>query len=376
MKKTITLTFAAALIALSSCSHEEKQIVDNEKPIAVTTNQPVTDFASGSSFSASGKLVAGNSANVSTRMMGYITSINTDVGRYVKKGQTLVNINNTDLKAKEGQVNAQISQAQANFNIAQKDYNRFKNLYDSQSASQKELDDMTARMEMARANLNAAQQMRNEIRSQYSYTNIAAPISGVVTQKYVNTGDMANPGMPLLTIEAQGTIQAQVLVSEAYINQIKSGMPVKVIQKSNGKELEGQVAEISLSAAQTGGQYVVKVNVQGKELLPGMYVNVIFPVEKVATQTASSTSVSVPNEALVHNGQLTGVYVISQSGTAVLRWIETGKEMGDQVEVLSGLNADEAYITSAQGKLYNGAKVVPSQTLRKGKDLESETKVK
>ena len=309
-------------------------------------------------------------------MMGYITSINTDVGRYVKKGQTLVNINNTDLKAKEGQVNAQISQAQANFNIAQKDYNRFKNLYDSQSASQKELDDMTARMEMARANLNAAQQMRNEIRSQYSYANIAAPISGVVTQKYVNTGDMANPGMPLLTIEAQGTIQAQVLVSEAYINQIKSGMPVKVIQKSNGKELEGQVAEISLSAAQTGGQYVVKVNVQGKELLPGMYVNVIFPVEKVATQTASSTSVSVPNEALVHNGQLTGVYVISQSGTAVLRWIETGKEMGDQVEVLSGLNADEAYITSAQGKLYNGAKVVPSQSLPKGKDLESETKVK
>lgn len=357
MKKIIYLTFIAALIALSSCSHEEKEIEDNETPIPVTTNQAVIDSVGGSAFSASGKLVAGNSANVSTRMMGYITSINTDVGRYVKKGQTLVNINNTDLKAKEGQINAQISQAQANYNIAKKDYNRFKNLFDSQSASQKELDDMTARMEMAKANLDAANQMKREIRSQYSYTNIAAPISGVVTQKYVNTGDMANPGMPLLTIEAQGRIQAQVLVSEAYINQIKSGMPVKVIQKSNGKELDGQVAEISLSAAQTGGQYVVKVNVQGKKLLPGMYVNVIFPVEKVVTQTASSESVFVPKEALVHNGQLTGVYVVSQSGTAILRWIETGKEMADQVEVLSGLNTDEAYITSAQGKLYNGVKV-------------------
>jgi len=200
MKHIIYTILATSLISLSSCSSNDKEIVDNETPIVVTTNKAIQDTISGGTFSASGKLVAGNTSNVSTRMMGYITKINANVGQYVRKGQTLVNINNTELKAKEGQVNAQISQAQANFNIAEKDYNRFKNLYESQSASQKELDDMTARMEMARANLNAAQQMRAEVRSQYGYTNIAAPISGVVTQKYVNEGDMANPGMPLLTI--------------------------------------------------------------------------------------------------------------------------------------------------------------------------------
>src|SRR5690606_8904689 len=198
MKHIIYTILATSLISLSSCSSNDKEIVDNETPIVVTTNKAIQDTISGGTFSASGKLVAGNTSNVSTRMMGYITKINANVGQYVRKGQTLVNINNTELKAKEGQVNAQISQAQANFNIAEKDYNRFKNLYESQSASQKELDDMTARMEMARANLNAAQQMRAEVRSQYGYTNIAAPISGVVTQKYVNEGDMANPGMPLL----------------------------------------------------------------------------------------------------------------------------------------------------------------------------------
>lgn len=357
MKNILYTMSAMVLISLSSCSHDEKEIVDNETPILVTTNKAVQDTLNGDTFSASGKLVAENTANVSTRMMGYITSIKTDVGRHVRKGQTLVNINNTDLKAKEGQINAQIAQAQANFNIAEKDYNRFKNLFENQSASQKELDDMTARMEMARANLNAAQQMKREIRSQYSYTNIVAPISGVVTQKYVNQGDMANPGMPLLTIEAQGSIQAQVLVSEAHINQIKSGMPVKVIKKSTGEELKGRVAEISLSAAQTGGQYMVKVNVQGKKLLPGMYVSVIFPVEKLVTVAVATETVFVPTSALVKNGQLTGIYTVSQSGTALLRWIETGKEMGDQIEVISGLNAEESYITSAQGKLYNGVKV-------------------
>lgn len=357
MKHIIYTILATSLITLSSCSSDDKQIVDNETPIIVTTSKTAQDTLSGGSFSASGKLVAGNTSNVSTRMMGYITKINANVGQQVRKGQTLVNINNTELKAKEGQVNAQIAQAQANFNMAQKDYNRFKNLYESQSASLKELDDMTARMEMAKANLNAAQQMRAEVRSQYGYTNIAAPISGIVTQKHVNEGDMANPGMPLLTIESQGRIQAEILVSEAYINQIKRGMAVKVIQKNTGEELEGNVGEISMSAAQTGGQYVVKVDVKGKDILPGMYVNVIFPLERVASQSISSESVFVPKEALVRNGQLTGIYTISQSGTAVLHWLETGKDMGDQIEILSGLNSEEAYITSAQGKLYNGVKV-------------------
>lgn len=359
MKYIFTILSITA-ITLSSCSKDEVKTADNSPAISVTVNKAAQDTMTGSSFSASGKLVAAKSANVSTRMMGYITRMNAEVGQFVRQGQTLVNINNTDIQAKEGQVSAQIAQAQAAYNSALKDYNRFKNLFESQSASQKELDDMTARMEMARANLNAAQQMKAEVRSQYGYTNITAPISGVITQKFASQGDMASPGMPLLTIESQGNIQAEVLVSEAYINQIKSGMPVNVIQKSNGNELKGTVGEISLSAAQTGGQYVVKINVSGKELLPGMYVNVIFPVERTA-ETATASSVTVPKEALVHQGQLTGIYTVSQSGTALLRWIQTGKEYGDQVEVLSGLNDKESYITSAQGKLYNGAKVIPSQ---------------
>jgi len=134
-------------------------------------------------------------------------------------------------------------------------------------------------------------------------------------------------------------------------------MSVKVIQKNTGEELEGTVDEISMSAVQTGGQYVVKIDVKGEDILPGMYVNVVFPVEKVADQSFDSESVFVPKDALVKNGQLTGIYTVSQSGTAVLRWVEIGKDLGDQVEVLSGLSNDEAYITSANGKLYNGVKV-------------------
>lgn len=350
--------FLSAIAVLASCSSDKNEIKDNAKPIEVKLSNSATTDALGYA-GASGKLVAKNSVNVSTRMMGYITSLRADVGDFVSAGQGLVSINNTDIQAKGGQANAQIAQAQANFNIAQKDFQRFQNLYNNQSASQKELDDMRARYEMAKANLDGARMMKNEVNSQYRYTNITAPISGVITAKYANQGDLANPGMPILTIESSGNLQAQVLVSEQDITLIKSGMPVKVLMKSTNNEVTGTVAEISRSATNTGGQYLVKINVpQSRDYLPGMFVNVVFPFKRSGSVNQDfQESVTVPKSALVENGQLTGIYTVSSANTAMLRWIKTGKTLGDQVEILSGLNSKEPYIVSANGKLFNGAKV-------------------
>ena len=350
--------FLSAFAVLASCSSDKNEIKDNAKPIEVKLSNSATTDALGYA-GASGKLVAKNSVNVSTRMMGYITSLRADVGDFVSAGQGLVSINNTDIQAKGGQANAQIAQAQANFNIAQKDFQRFQNLYNNQSASQKELDDMRARYEMAKANLDGAKMMKNEVNSQYRYTNITAPISGVITAKYASQGDLANPGMPILTIESSGNLQAQVLVSEQDITLIKSGMPVKVLMKSTNNEVTGTVDEISRSATNTGGQYLVKINVpQSRDYLPGMFVNVVFPFKRSGSVNQDfQESVTVPKSALVENGQLTGIYTVSSANTAMLRWIKTGKTLGDQVEILSGLNSKEPYIVSANGKLCNGAKV-------------------
>ena len=358
MKKHIYLSLVLGLSILGSCSSDSKQVADNTQPVRVTVSNTATTDALGYA-GASGKLVAKNSVNVSTRMMGYITMLRADVGDFVSAGQSLVSINNTDIQAKGGQAQAQIGQAQANYNIAAKDYQRFQNLYNSQSASQKELDDMRARYEMAKASLDGARMMKNEVNSQYRYTNVTAPISGVVTAKYASQGDMANPGMPILTIESSGILLAQVLVSEQDITLIKSGMPVKVLMKSTNKEVAGQVSEVSLSATNTGGQYVVKISVpQSREYLPGMYVNVQFPFKRSGSVNQDfQESVTVPKSALVENGQLTGIYTVSSSNTALLRWVKTGKVVGDQVEILSGLTAKEPYIVSANGKLFNGAKV-------------------
>ena len=359
MKIYLYSTLILSALLMGSCSSDEKKSAQNsDAPISVTVSHS-TSGSEGSFATASGKLVAKNSVNVSTRVMGYITSMKAEVGQNVQAGQLLVSINATDIQAKGGQASAQISQAQANYNLAKKDYERFQNLYKSQSASQKELDDMRARYEMASAGLQAAQQMKNEVNAQYRYTNVTAPISGTITAKFAEQGDMASPGMPLLTIESPSSLQAQVLVSEQNITMISNGMPVDVTLKSMNRTVSGTVSEISKSATNTGGQYMVKINIHNaSDLLPGMFVNVQFPFKTSGKiKQDFNETMMIPTTALVENGQLTGVYVVSSQNTAVLRWIRIGKTLGDQVEVLSGLKSKETYIVSSTGKLYNGAKV-------------------
>ncbi len=356
MKQIYLIIVLAITLVLTSCSKEEKKaVVDNTPAITVTLSSDAV--ASNSPFlTASGKIEAKNSANLSTRMMGYVTKIHAKVGQKVKKGQLLLSISNADLVAKRAQVNAGITEATAAFNNAKKDFNRVTALFNDNSASQKELDDITAHYNMAKARLEGAKQMKNEINAQFSYTNIRAPFSGVVTNKFINTGDMANPGMPLLEIESPGNFQVITRVPESEISQIKSGEKVKVMVKSLGETLMGVVTEVSASAKNTGGQYLVKIILDktDKKILSGMFATVQFPVAKTKT---SQNRVLVATNALVHQGQLSGVYTVSTNNKALLRWLRLGRVYGDKVEVLSGLTADEKYVVSAKSKLYNGAKI-------------------
>ena len=352
MKNIIQLLAIVTLIITASCGEGKKEISDNREAISVTVSAP--SFENNGFIAASGKIEAVQNANISTRMMGYINNIPVKVGDKVSKGQLLVSINSADINAQKAQVNASITEATAAFKNAEKDYNRFKALYEDKSASQKEMDDMTAHYEMAKARLEAATQMKNQVNAQLSYSNITAPFSGVVTGKYAKKGDMANPGMPLLSIENPSNFEVTAMVPESEITQIKKGSKAKVIVKSTNEIVSGTVTEVSSSAANTGGQYLVKVQLDktDKSILSGMFVNVQFE----AKSTSPKTKIIVPESAIITQGQLKGVYTVANN-TAILRWIRTGKDYGDNVEVLSGLSPDEQYIVSANGKLYNGAKI-------------------
>ena len=347
---TITLT-----VFLMSCGGDNKEsVTTTEIPVPVEVST-VQDGNSTPFLTASGKIQAVNSANLSTRMMGFVDKVYVNVGDKVAKGQMLISINNADLQAKLAQVNASITEATAAYKNAEKDYKRFQNLLAENSASQKEMDDMTAHFEMAKARLEAANQMKNEVNAQFAYVNIRAPFSGIVTNKFIEVGDMANPGMPLVSVEAPGNFEVLSLVPESEISQVKDGAKVEVDVKALNETVSGTVTEVSTSAKNTGGQYLVKVSLDKTEasILSGMYVTVKFPVER----KVKSQVVLIPNSAIIENGQLTGVYVVGDNNTALLRWLRLGRKFGNEVEVLSGLNSEETYVISSEGRLYNGAKI-------------------
>ena len=222
MKKYIyIITLISTILLITSCASEDKKVAQDTTPtihvkvakVQLNTNNPF--------LSVSGKIQATNSADLSTRMMGYVKKVYVNVGDKVKKGQLLVAINNADLQAKKAQIDAGITQAKTAFTNAEKNYKRFTNLFASNSITQKEMDDMTANYQMAKAGLESAKQMKNEINAQFTYSNITAPFSGVITSKNVENGDMANPGMPLISIETPKKFEVMAMVPETEISNIK-----------------------------------------------------------------------------------------------------------------------------------------------------------
>lgn len=345
------------LFIFTSCSHDKHQQQKEHPAILVTVNQ-VHISDTGSHISASGKIEAENSANISTRLMGYITSIQVAIGNKVSKGQLLATLSNSDLLAKKAQAQAGINQATAAYFNAQKDFERFTVLFAQNSATQKELDDITTRYEMAKAGLEAAKQIKNEVIAQFSYSNIIAPFAGMVSNIYVKEGDIANPGMPIMSIEGKSKLQAVVMVPESEISGITKGMVSDIVIKSINKTVKGVVTEVSPSSNHTGAQYLVKIDLEKEidSVLTGMFVNVNF-MAKQKEKNLANKMVLIPQEAITEVGQLKGVYVVSHNNTAILRWLRLGKTYGNQIEVLSGLTSGETYIVKAEGRLFNGTQV-------------------
>jgi len=348
------LIFSLSVFMLASCKNKPLQEKSTSK-IIITTSSPIVN-ANNSYFSTSGKIEAIQNAIISTRLMGTITSVNVKIGNRVRKGQLLLRINSQDLQAKKKQAKAGIIKANTAFLNAQKDYNRFQKLIKEQSASEKEFDDIKTRFEISKANLEAANQQLNEVNALLAYADIKAPFNGTITSKMVNVGDLTNPGMPLLSIENSSSYEVKTLLTELQVAQIKIGNKVAVTIKSSNKKLAGIVSEVSSSSQPTGGLYLVKVKLKNSVInnhLGGSYVSVKFNTNN----KKASSFILIAKKALVHNGQLTGIYTVSKSNTAILRWLRLGNTYGNMVEVLSGLNKNEKYITSANGKLYNGVSV-------------------
>lgn len=363
--KFLLIPAAATLIALlPSCSEDvSKKEQNNDKPIMVELSSNTQGITT-NGLTFTGQVESAHTTNVATRIMGYITKIYVKAGDRVQAGQLLFTVNSADIQAKQAQVDAMLKQAESAFHVAQKDFDRYNALYKQNSASAKELEQITMQYQSAKAGVEAAKGMQHEVKSQLTYANVVSPFSGTVTQKLADEGSLANPGMPILTIEQGGTLQITALVPETDIAQIKLGAVANVNVEAANKQFTSKLVQMNPSSQFTGGQYIVKLAIPTNEvngLFAGMYatvnLNYNLNLKKPDTKLDSTSVVMLPKQVLVYRDQLVGVYTISAEKTAVLRWLRLGKTVGDKVEVLSGLSKNESYIVKADGNLYNGAKL-------------------
>jgi len=366
------LQFSVVIIiinGINACSSEKpKNNETTESPIVVTLAS--ASINNQESILASGLVESDQTSNISTRIPGRIINIFVKDGDRVQKGQLLARVWDEDLKAKRGQIDAAIAEAEASLAAAQKDFDRFNNLYKQQSATAKEIDNVTLQYNSAKAKLVSTKEMRSELDANLSYTSLTAPFSGVITQKLAEVGSMVNPGMPILTIEHNGHLQVSAPIAEHDIVNVHVGDMANVEIKSTGKIFDGKIIEINPSSQFTGGQYVIKVAIpesENKNVFAGMFARLSIPVKNVEHVKGDLTL--IPSSAIINRDELTGIYTVGQNNTAMLRWVRLGKTIGSKVEVISGLSKDEKFISSSERRLYNGAPI----TFNKASDVSMVT---
>lgn len=357
MKSLSYIVFSLIALSFYACGNQNKDSKDQETNAIQVQTIPV-EYSNDSGLSFSGMLSAEQMSTLKTRQAGYVKNILVNVGDEVQKNQKLIQIDSEELNAQKKQAQANVNQAQKQFDLAQKNLRRFERLKQSSSISDKELEQMQLQFQSAQSGLESAQQQLNQVQSMMSYTDIKAPFSGKISQKLIQVGDMAMPGMPLLTLSSTNQLEVKSTVSESQINGINKGQKVQIEIPSIGKDYLGEITEVSGSSESSNSQYFVKsiFTEIPEKALAGMYAKVSTMTSQTSTKS-KNTSIRIPQSAMIQKNGLEGVYVVGKSETALLRWLKTGNTDGETIEILSGLSAGDKIIINADGRLYNGVNI-------------------
>lgn len=364
------LALMAASPMLAGCSEDTgKKIASVERrPIAGVTLAKVTQAETDDYMEAAGTIKAKTVSTISSKATGIVTSINFTEGAFVKAGTLLVTIESRDISEKVAGAEAQqrgskkaLEAAKENLNLMEATLARYKSLYEGKAISRHEFETIetrakTARLEYERISESAAAATAGaaEARVYKGYASVVAPYSGVVTQKKIEVGVMASPGLPLLTLEDTSSFTLEAYADERLAGSVKTGTKVEALIESTGQRVEGRVSEASSSIDPATRTFLVKVALSGNNLRSGLYASVRFAAGK-------RHLLVIPAASIVKKGQLIGVYVVDDKGVATYRLIRTGQAVGSGVEVLSGLDAGEMIITKGADLAFDGGIIVQGE---------------
>lgn len=344
MQKIFFLSIIALTIIGCKQNGEKTSIPPKGEAIPVTL-APIQQGSLANTIGATGLLYTEDESKLSFKIGGVVESVYVSEGDFVKAGQVLASLKNTEIAS-------QVSQVQLNVQKAERDYERAYNLYMDSVATLEQLQNAKTGLDIAKQGLTAAQ-------FNQQYARIVAPTSGFVVKKLVSAGEIAGPGMPLLVLNHVSGSSHWVLragVSDAQWANIALGDKAQVTLDAYPEKIfEARVSNRSLTADPANGSFSVelRVNLDGVKPATGMF-------GKANIQTGKLTYATViPYAALLEaDGDKGFVFVTPDKKTVQRIGVRIGKLHPDRVEVLSGLEGQSFVVVSGSAYLNDNSTIV------------------
>lgn len=285
--------------------------------------------------------------NISSSIPNRIKQILVDEGQRVSAGQRLVVLDDVNTFSYE----TQVDNAKANLKNVEVNYNRALELFKIGGGTKQQVDQMEIQLINAK---NALAQAERTLRNARENTVLTSPISGVVTARNYDPGDMTGQ-LPIVTVARIQPVKVVINVSEGELPNVKRGMPATITFDTYGEEkFTGHVSNIMPTIDAQSRTFGVEVTLPNSDsrVLPGMFGRVTLNLGK-------ADHVVVPDKSVVKQ---TGsgnhfVYVYTKDGTVSYNKVELGQRLGNMYELISGIEPGSQVVVSGQPKLTNGMKV-------------------
>jgi RND family efflux transporter MFP subunit len=338
----------------------------------------------GAVLNASGYVTARRRATVSSKVTGKVLEVFVEEGKSVKKGQVLARLDDSQLRAAMAVAQAQLATArhataedEARLREAERQYTRLSQLVKEKVVGQAEVDtaqsaveSLKARIALSRQQVEVAQTQVNALEVDLADMLVRAPFDGVAISKDAQPGEMISPisagggftRTGICTIVDMTSLEIEVDVSESYINRVKSGQPVEAILDAYPDwRIPAHVITTVPTADRQKATVRVRIGFEELEprILPDMGVKVSFFNERQAEPTAAAPAkprLLAPKSAVRTDDGQTVVFVVRDE-RAERRAVTVGAADGDQVEIVSGLNAGERIVVDGAATLSDGARV-------------------
>lgn len=348
MKKSTIITLVAVLALAGLVAfvlvknkkeiNSRNKVVDRSNiAIPVSLTKAFVGSA-GSGFSLPAVTQAENEADVVVNSQGKLAELNIRLGSIVSKGQTLGKV---DTKLQELNLKASSLSEEK----LRKDYDRYNELYKGNAATEANVTDVKYNYENTKVQVD-------QIKQQIANATIVAPLSGVITKKNLEEGEFVNPGTVIATIVDVSKLKATVMVSESDVYKLKTGATVSISTDIYpDRKFKGTVRYIS-PVGDDAHNYPVEITLANdrSQIKAGTFIRVSFDIQ------GSANTLQIPKIALVEGLKNPYVYVLNGNKAAVKKLV-LGREIGENVEVLSGLNEGDEVISSGQINLVEGSLV-------------------